>query len=95
MAWESFGTDGTGQRVSEMVANGVRAPSMNDRLLLFLGPEDPGRRAAFDGIPTHYPVSLEGVAFLDEDVVTETADDGLLEPYIGTPVGDIAALPMD
>ncbi len=72
MAWDAYVVDADGSRTAANVMNGVPVPHVGDRLVLFLRPVDEQFGAAMGGFPTHAPVALDGVAFLDRDTVTLT-----------------------
>jgi hypothetical protein len=70
LGWDAFSVDADGQRVATSISNGLRPPDLGDRLLLFLVPADPAAAEHLGGAPTHQPVKLDGVAYLDGDRVT-------------------------
>lgn len=72
LPWEAFGTDGDGERTSTLITNGIRPADVGDRLVLFLRPADPQFAEFVGGDPTHQLVKLDGIAYLDGDVVVAT-----------------------
>lgn len=90
--WPAFVTDGSGNRIFEMVNDGLPVPKAGDRLLLFLVDEDRGG-ASFFGKVSHRPVNSSGLAFVERDtVVLEAQSNGLEESLTGKPIGEIAEL---
>lgn len=72
LAWDAYLTDETGERVAEIVMNGIPVPHVGDQLVLFLRPADAQFAAHLDGFPTHAPVALDGIGFVVDSVVTIT-----------------------
>jgi hypothetical protein len=60
-------------------------------MLLFLVPQDPTLIEEFDGVPTHRPIRLEGLAYLDDKKIVEGADVPLAEQLLGMSIDDIRA----
>lgn len=72
LAWFAFELGDDGSPIATNLLNGIPVPRTGDRLVLFL-------RAVDEGDPpfayaTHAPVRLDGVGFLEDDVVTITDD---------------------
>lgn len=67
LGWDAFNVNPDGQRVATWISNGLRPPDLGDRMLLFLIPADPAFADHLGGAPTHQPVKLDGVAYLDGD----------------------------
>lgn len=72
LAWDAYALDADGQRVATNVMNGIPVPHVGDQLLLFLRPVDDQFAALLHGFPTHTPVLLDGVAFVEAGTVTIT-----------------------
>ena len=103
LGWHAILVDPDGERVATLLTNGLRPPRMGDRMLLFLEPADASIVESLDARPTHSPVVLDGVAYLDGDVLVEgetvsTTAAQLLAmslPEIRALVHDAAAHPRD
>ena len=54
--------------------NGIDVPRVGDEVLLFLQPIDSEAARFMGGFPTHAPVSLDGIAFVENHTVTVTDD---------------------
>jgi len=67
LAWDAIQVDPNGNRVATLLNNGIRPPEVGDHMLLFLDPAAPSFVEALGGRPTHWPVLLDGVAYLDGD----------------------------
>jgi hypothetical protein len=74
LAWDAYGVDADGRRVATNVMNGIPVPHVGDQLLLFLRPVDDQFAALLDGFPTHTPVALDGIGFVEAGIVTITDD---------------------
>lgn len=70
LAWDTYLVDPRGVRTAVIVANGLKPPVMSDTVLLFLIPADDSWTKFNDGFPTHMPVRLDGVAYLNNGKVT-------------------------
>ncbi len=71
LAWDAYETNTNGTRVATWITNGLRPPEQGDEMLLFLGPVDPSFAEFVGGFPTYAPVRLDGVAYLNDGVITE------------------------
>jgi hypothetical protein len=73
-AWEGFGTKpGAGEeriRTTRVVQAGVSMPDVGDELLLFLAPEDQQREAFFGRKDLHQVVTLDGILYVDDGILT-------------------------
>ncbi len=67
LGWDAIQVDPNGNRVATLLNNGIRPPEVGDHMLLFLDPAAPSFVEALGGRPTHWPVLLDGVAYLDGD----------------------------
>jgi hypothetical protein len=80
LGWDAIQVDSAGNGIATIISNGIRPPAVGDRMLLFLDPASPSFIEALGGKPTHWPVLLDGVAYLDGDrliageTVSTTAD---------------------
>jgi hypothetical protein len=72
LGWDAYGIDEAGQQVATNVMNGIPVPHTGEHVLLFLRPLDAESIAFMTGFPTHGPVSLDGVAFVEDGTVTTT-----------------------
>lgn len=89
-AWEAFQTNAGGDRVATWISNGLRPPQQGDEMLLFLGPVDPTYLQFVGGFPTVAPVRLDGVAYLDDSVVTEVERNSLAgQGILGKTIAEI------
>ena len=103
LGWDAIAVDLDGNRVATILSNGIRPPRVGDHVLLFLDPADPSFVESLGGKPTHWPVLLDGVAYLDGDrlVAGETASTTASQllvlslPQIRQIVGEAAAHPRD
>jgi hypothetical protein len=103
LGWDAIQVDPDGNRVATFLTNGIRPPEFGDHMLLFLNPAPSSFVEALGGAPTHTPVLLDGVAYLDGDrlVAGETASstaDQLLAmslPQIRRIVREAAEHPRD
>lgn len=77
LAWDAYVVDGSGARVAATVLNGLPVPHVGDQLLLFLRPVDAPFKALLDGFPTHSPVALDGIAFIEAGMVSITDSSAL------------------
>jgi hypothetical protein len=71
LAWDSYVVDGNGERIGEVVMNGVPVPRMYDTMLLFLQTADPAFAGFLGGVPTHQPVGLDGVVYIRSGVAAD------------------------
>lgn len=71
LAWDSYVVDDNGERIGEVVMNGVPVPRMGDTMLLFLQTADPAFAAFLGGVPTHQPVGLDGVVYIRSGVAAD------------------------
>lgn len=85
LGWDAVRIDEAGERVGTVIANGVPPPRNGDRLLLFLINPDPAFVEALGGIPTHQPIQLDGIAFLDENGAISLTERG-------SPLGEAGSL---
>ena len=67
LGWDAVQIDPDGNRVATLLNNGIRPPQVGDHMLLFLDPAAPSFVEMLGGRPTHSPVLLDGVAYLDGD----------------------------
>lgn len=103
LGWDAIQVDPDGNRVATVLNNGIRPPQVGDHMLLFLDPADPSFIEALGGRPTHWPVLLDGVAYLEGDrllageTASTTADQLLATslPEIRRIVRDAAEHPRD
>jgi hypothetical protein len=68
---------------------------LGDEMLLFLKRADPAVVERFGGVPTHSPVALDGVAYIENGrVVAVEANSPVMTPLLGEPMSSVrAALP--
>jgi len=103
LGWDAILVGPGGDRVATLLSNGIRPPQVGDQMLLFLDPAAASFVEALSGAPTHSPVLLEGVAYLDGDrlVAGETSStpaDQLLAmslPQVRRIVQEAAAHPRE
>ncbi len=81
IAWAAYSTDEDGTRVAVRTVNGIRPPAAGDRVVLFLRSVDPDFAEFAGGVPTHELVKLDGIGFIDGEVVTEVET--------GSPAGEL------
>ena len=67
--WETYSTDGEGNRTLEYSHNGMSNPEVGDRHLWFLVPERENRRVLFGNRSTHLMIYPTGVMALNGDKV--------------------------
>ena len=70
MAWDAYQVDADGQRIATNVINGIPVPHVGDQLLLFLRPVDDQFAALLHGFPTHTPVALDGIGFVEAGTIS-------------------------
>jgi hypothetical protein len=70
LAWDAYQVDADGQRIASNVMNGIPVPHIGDQLLLFLRPVDAQFAALLHGFPTHTPVALDGIGFVEDGAVS-------------------------
>jgi hypothetical protein len=85
---DAYVVDENGRRIAENVFNGVPVPDVGDRLVLFLNPVDEQSAHFPGGFPSHTPVMIDGVGFLEGKAIT-IADDS--SPLVGTTLDQITA----
>jgi hypothetical protein len=93
LGWDAYVVDANGERAATNVMNGIDVPRVGDEVLLFLQPIDADAARFMGGFPTHAPVSLDGIAFVEDHTVTATDD--ISADVIGLPgktIEQIAAL---
>lgn len=70
LIWETFVTDGAGNRRFQLTYNGVPTPEVGDRYLLFLKPERPNRAEAFGNRTTHMLTAPFAIMAMDANTVS-------------------------
>ena len=70
LGWDAYVLDEDGKRVATNVMNGIPVPHIGDQLVLFLRPVDDQFASLLDGFPTHAPVALDGIGFVETDTVS-------------------------
>lgn len=74
--WEGFLSE-SGTRTARVIQDGVSMPDVNDRLLLFLRPENSDRAALFDNRATMQVNTLDGILYVDGgELVTQLHGEG-------------------
>ena len=68
LGWSAINVNPDGQRVAVWVASGLPPPSVGNQMLLFLDEVDPAYDEFLGGIPTHEPVALDGIVYLENNV---------------------------
>lgn len=81
-AWSAFRTDEAGHHIGEYVTNGLPTPRVGDRLVLFLDPVDPAFEAHLGADLTHELVRLDGILFLDGDVIAHGETGSAVVPLL-------------
>ena len=74
LGWDAYVLDDDGERVATNVMNGIPVPHVGDQLVLFLRPVDDQFASLLDGFPTHAPVALDGIGFVETDIVSISDD---------------------
>lgn len=93
LGWDAYVVDANGERVATNVINGINVPRVGDEVLLFLQPIDADAARFMGGLPTHAPVSLDGIALVENQTVTVTDDiSGHVIGLPGKTIEQIAAL---
>ena len=93
LGWDAYVVDADGKRVASNVMNGIAVPHAGDEVLLFLQPLDGRSKELMGGFPTHSPVALDGIAFVESGTVTVTDDiSGDVIGLRGKTIAEIAAL---
>jgi hypothetical protein len=70
LAWDAYVVDANGARVAANVMNGIPVPHVGDQLVLFLRPVDDQFASLLHGFPTHTPVALDGVGFVEANTIS-------------------------
>jgi hypothetical protein len=92
LAWNAFAIGADGERFGDTVINGLRAPADDDQMILFLRKVDEVYASRLGGFPTHVPIALDGIAYLEQGVVAETeAGAPAWTSLIGSTVDEVAA----
>ncbi|MBI5088089.1 MAG: hypothetical protein HZB15_04265, partial [Actinobacteria bacterium] len=72
LGWDAYAVDSDGTRVAENVFNGVPVPHVGDQLVLFVRLADPQFQDFLGDFPSHAPVGLDGIGFLEDGAVIIT-----------------------
>ena len=72
LAWYAYTLDEDGNSVAANVLNGIPVPHVGDQLVVFLRVADSAFAEALDGFPTHAPVLLDAIGFVENGAVTIT-----------------------
>ena len=93
LAWDAYVVDADGERVATNVMNGIPVPHVGDQLLLFLRSVDDQFASLLHGFPTHTPVALDGIGFVEDGTISISDNSSQSAiTLVGTTIDEVTAL---